>query len=222
MTLCIFSEKIGRGITVLWAKHLAFFSRVKVVTNGLDKLDPKKNYLFIANHTSYYDIIALFVGLPYKLSFIARKNLFYIPIWGWSIWLTGHIPIDRSNPRKAKKSIEKACLAIKKHNRSIFGFPEGTRSRTGEMADFKLGLFSMALQAEIDIVPVAIHGAYNVLPKGTINLIPGTIELEIGEPISGKEYTQREKNVLAQKAWNIIHKLVEKDKKTRKPLRITE
>lgn len=208
-----FSEKAGRWISHLWCKHLAFFSGVKVITRGMEKLDPRKNYLFVANHISYYDIVVLFPALPYKLSFIARKNLFYIPIWGWGIGLTGHIPVDRSNPKNARKSIEQGCIAINKHKRSVVGFPEGTRSRTNEMAEFKLGLFSLALQAGIDIVPVAIHGTQEILRRGSVNVHSGTVYIDIADPISIQGYTQRDKNTIAKRVWNIIHDLVEKEKK---------
>lgn len=211
MLIAIFSEKAGWWITRMWCVHLAFFSGVKVVPRGLEKLDPSKNYLFIANHISYYDILVLFKALPYKLSFVAKKSLFYVPIWGWCLALTGHIPIDRSNPRKGRKSMDQAAIAIKKHKRCVVGFPEGTRSRSGKMAEFKLGLFGLAIQTGIDIVPMAIHGILQILRRGSLMVRPGTVYIDITDPISVEGYTQRDKHTLAQKAWDIIHALVEKE-----------
>jgi 1-acyl-sn-glycerol-3-phosphate acyltransferase len=212
----IISENISRCIAVLWCRHLGWLSGVKIIHRGLEKLDRKKNYIFIANHQSYFDIVVLYYTLPFKLTFIARKNLFYIPIWGWGIWAIGHIPVDRSNPRKAKKTIEKAIKTIKEKKRSIFGFPEGTRSMTEEMGEFKLGLFSLALKTGIDIVPVAIHGARDILPKGSLMIRPGTVYITIADPINISPYTQKDKFNLAEKAKEIILKLVEEEKKIKK------
>lgn len=204
-----FSEKAGRWITRLWCGQLAFLSGVKVIIRGLEKLNPSRNYLFIANHISYYDIIVLINALPYKLSFIAKKSLFFIPIWGWSVALTGHIAINRSNPKNARKSIQRASVAIRKHRRSVVGFPEGTRSRTGKMSEFKLGLFGLAIQTGIDIVPLAIHGTKHILPRGSVIIRSGTVYIDVTEPIHVRGYTQRDKNILVSKAWNAIHDLVE-------------
>jgi 1-acyl-sn-glycerol-3-phosphate acyltransferase len=211
-----FFRKFGRWISILWAKHIAFFSGVNISIRGLEHLDPDKNYVFISNHLSYSDIIVLFVGLPYNLSFIAKKSLFLIPIWGWAVYLTGHIPIDRSHPKKARHSIERAYKTIREKNKSIFGFPEGSRSRTGEMGPFKLGLFSLAIQTGIDVVPAALHGTREVLKPGSFVLRPRPVVLEVTPPISVKDYTQRNKNALADKTWKIIHDLVEKKKQEEK------
>ncbi|MBN2440411.1 MAG: 1-acyl-sn-glycerol-3-phosphate acyltransferase [Spirochaetales bacterium] len=208
-----FVEKIAYGISILWSKHLAFFCGVKVISHGAENIDPKKNYLYVSNHESYSDIVALFLGIPYRLSFIAKKSLFLIPFWGWAIYLIGHIPIDRSNPKKAKKSIEKACKKIQKEHRSIFGFPEGTRSRSGKMAPFKLGLFGMAITTGIDVVPIALRGTREVMTPGSFIIRPHPVYLDILPPISVKGYTQRNKNELAQKTWDAIHNHIEKEKK---------
>ena len=210
LVLRIFGEKISRWITVLWCKHVACVSGVRMEVAGLEKLDRKKNYLFIANHQSYYDIIALFVSLPYKLSFVARKNLFSIPFFGWGIRATGHIPIDRSNPAKARKSIEKACHMIESQKRSIFGFPEGTRSATGEVADFKLGLFGLAIKAGIDIVPIAIQGARDVMARDRLLVTPGVIHLRVAEPIRASEYGNDQKFQLAGKARETILSMLDR------------
>ncbi|MBN1699246.1 MAG: 1-acyl-sn-glycerol-3-phosphate acyltransferase [Spirochaetales bacterium] len=209
----ILSERISRYIAVLWCRHLGWLSGVKVVSRGLERLDRKKNYVFIANHQSYFDIVVLYYALPYALSFIARKNLFYIPVWGWSIWAIGHIPVDRSNPRKAKKTFEKAVKTIKRKHRSIFGFPEGTRSRTGEVGEFKLGLFSLALKAGIDIVPIAIHGARDILPRGSFMIRPGTVYFTVDDPIEISAYDHSMKFTLAEDVRKRIIRLVEEEKK---------
>ncbi|MBN1411227.1 MAG: 1-acyl-sn-glycerol-3-phosphate acyltransferase [Spirochaetales bacterium] len=200
-TLClvvrIVSESWSRAITEFWIWNIIVLGGIKVEVKGIDRLDKTKNYIFVANHQSYIDICAVLHGLPFKISFIAKKSLFYIPFFGWCIAAIGHIPIDRSNPAKARISIEKAIRQIHKKKRSIFAFPEGTRNTTDGVAEFKLGAFSLAIKAGIDIVPVVIHGARKIMPRGDYFIKPGKITLEILEPVNITGYKKTSKNILA-------------------------
>ena len=171
---------------------------------NLEKLDRNAQYIFLANHQSLFDIIVLYLVLPYHLSFIAKKSLFYIPLFGWCLGVLGHIAIDRSNPQKAKKSIEKACMFIKKKKRSIFAFPEGTRSETGEMGEFKLGIFSLAITTGIDIIPVTINGTREIIPKNSFFVKPGDVDIVLHDPINITEYHKSNKAQLAEKTRKII------------------
>lgn len=213
----IISQKLARTVSIAWCRHLSILSSVKVVTKGMEKLDMSKNYIFVANHESYYDIVVLYISLPFNMVFIARRNLFFIPVWGWALGLVGHIPVDIRKPQKAQASMKQAIHIINKKKYSIFGFPEGTRSYTGEIAEFKLGLFSLALKTGINIVPVAIKGAREVLPRGSLMLQPGTVHLYISEPVDVKQYKNTDKFMLAQRTKEIILSLLGK-KRTDKNL----
>ncbi len=193
-----FSKEGARLISVWWCKHLAFLSGVKANLHGLEKLDTSRHYVFLANHSSYFDIIALYVTLPFKLSFIAKKSLFAIPFWGWALSLIGHIPVDRDNPQAARVSMDKAIEKINGEKRSIFAFPEGSRSRTSETGEFKLGIFSLALKSGVDIVPIAIRGARDVMRKGSLFIRSGTIDVYVLEPVPVKGVTATDKFALAQ------------------------
>jgi 1-acyl-sn-glycerol-3-phosphate acyltransferase len=200
----LFSREGARIVSVLWCKHLAFMTGVRVVAHGLEKLEAAGHYIFLANHTSYYDIIAMHTSLPYKLSFIAKKSLFAIPIWGWALFLIGHIPVDRENPKAARTSMDKAVEKINKEKRSIFAFPEGTRSRSGEMADFKLGIFTLALKSGVTIVPIAIRGARTVMRKGSIFIRSGAIDVHVLDPIPVSGFSSSDKYGLAQRTKESI------------------
>jgi 1-acyl-sn-glycerol-3-phosphate acyltransferase len=139
--LCIspFNNRLARYIAHLWCIHLLFMCGIRVTTTGGEKLDAKTRYVFIANHQSYFDIPVLYAGLPFALSFIAKKELFFIPFFGWGIAAIGHIWIDRENARAARKSITRAIEKLKCQGISLVLFPEGTRSITGEVGEFKIG-----------------------------------------------------------------------------------
>jgi len=202
----IFSIKVAAKIAYWWLWNISVFGGCKVKVYNLEKLDKDVQYIFLANHQSVYDIIALVLVLPFQLSFIAKKSLFSIPFFGWCLTATGHIAIDRSNPHNAKKSINKACKFINEKKRSIFAFPEGTRSESGQMGDFKLGIFSLALLTGLDIVPVTINGSRNILPKNFSFIQPGTAEIILHEPINIKEYGKTTKVELAKRTRDIIQK----------------
>ncbi|MBN1698496.1 MAG: 1-acyl-sn-glycerol-3-phosphate acyltransferase [Spirochaetales bacterium] len=196
----LFARRISHIIGVYWCKHMAFVGGCKIHLKGIEKIDRKKNYIFTSNHQSFADIPVLFGFLPFYSVFIAKQSLFYIPFFGWGIAAMGHISINRSEPKKAKKSIDRAIESIKRENKSVFAFPEGTRSRTGEIGEFKLGIFSMAIQADIDVVPIAIAGTREIMPKGSYFFQSGSVDIHFGTPISSKKYTKSEKYKMSQEA----------------------
>ena len=110
--LSAFSRKIARDLSRIWAIHLLKVGGVKVKVSGSHKLDKNFRYVFIANHQSALDIPVLFAGLTHQLSFIAKKELFFIPFFGWGMAAVGHVLIDRSNARKAHESITKAVKSV--------------------------------------------------------------------------------------------------------------
>jgi 1-acyl-sn-glycerol-3-phosphate acyltransferase len=134
------------------------------------------------NHLSSVDIWAVFLAVPVPLRFIAKKQLGQIPLFGWAMRAGRFIFIDRQNAASARRSIDEAADRIRKGT-SVVIFPEGTRSRDGRLAAFKKGGFHLAINSGADIVPVAIRGSREVMPRGSLLIRPGTVEIEIGEPI---------------------------------------
>jgi 1-acyl-sn-glycerol-3-phosphate acyltransferase len=167
----------------LWARVLLGVPGVKVEVVQHAPLDPKRPYVVMANHASMIDIWAVFVGVPVPLRFIAKKQLGAIPLFGWAMRAGRFIFIDRQNAASARRSIEEAARRIKS-GQSVVIFPEGTRTRDGSLGAFKKGGFHLAIDSSADIVPVAIRGSRELMPRGSALIRAGHVRLELGEPIS--------------------------------------
>lgn len=171
------------GIARFWAATHIRIGGIKVVTTGLDNITSPP-YIFMCNHQSALDIYSLLFSLPLSFRWIAKRQLFLIPLFGWALKRAGHISLDRENPREALKAIDEAARKIRE-GMNIIIFPEGTRSRDGSLLPFKKGGFSLALRAMVPVVPIGIVGTSALQPKGSF--IPGrkgVIYIHIGEPIS--------------------------------------
>jgi len=159
---------------------LLFGIRVKV--SGVENIKKGQNYVYVANHSSYMDIPIVIGCVPDNIRIMLRSTLTRIPIWGWALLVSPFIIIDRSNAAKAQRSIAKAIEVMRRA--SVLIFPEGTRSQTGEMQSFKRGAFNLAREAGVPIIPVAIIGAHQILPRD--KWLPNWgyhAELRIGKPV---------------------------------------
>ena len=166
----------------IWAKMLLAVSFIRVRVVGLEKLDPRGAYVIVANHGSFMDIPALLSVLPQQFRFFAKKGLFRIPLLGTHLERAGHIPVDRSNPRAALKSMLLAARIISERSVSVLNFPEGGRSAEG-LREFKEGPAYVAIKAGVPVVPVAIVGMRELLPMGSGHLRSGRIWLQVnGQP----------------------------------------
>jgi 1-acyl-sn-glycerol-3-phosphate acyltransferase len=166
----------------LWARIHLRVSGVTVVVTGLENV-ASPPYLVMCNHQSALDIYSLIVALPFQFKWVAKRELFLIPLVGWVMKRAGYISLDRKHPREALKAIEDAAQKIRR-GMNILIFPEGTRSQDGILLPFKKGVFSLALRARVPIVPVGISGSSRLQPKGSF--IPnqkGVIYIRIGKPI---------------------------------------
>ncbi|OGW85310.1 MAG: hypothetical protein A3C35_04945 [Omnitrophica bacterium RIFCSPHIGHO2_02_FULL_46_11] len=187
MTFCILSV-FDRDQTRLhplisfWAKSiLAVCPLMRVHFEGREHLKPGTTYVLVANHQSIADIIAvLHLRLPFK--FIAKSDLFWIPFFGWALSLAGYIPLTRGDQKSGRETIQKA-MGYLKRGVSVLLFPEGTRSRNGEIHAFKVGAFKLATELGLPVVPLVIQGTRDLIPKGTL-LINHRIEVtvRIGTP----------------------------------------
>jgi len=170
-------HRVGR----LWAKIIIRTSGVKIEVQGQDNIPRGKPVVFACNHASQFDIPILYKALPVQFRFVVKKELFKIPLFGFALHHAGYIPIDRSGGKAALRSLQKAAERVKK-GASIVIFPEGTRSPDGRLRPFKMGGILIAIKAGCPIVPVAISGSHNVLPKGSLRIRPGRIKVTIGLP----------------------------------------
>ncbi len=169
-------------IARLWSRLVLAAPGVKLKIEQRTELDPGRPYVFMANHASMIDIWAVFVGVPVPFRFIAKKQLSWIPIFGWAMAAGRMIFIDRQNAVAARRSIEEAARRIRA-GQSVVIFPEGTRTRDGRLRPFKKGGFHLAIDSGADIVPMAIHGSRALMPRGAMLIRAGEVRLEMGEPI---------------------------------------
>lgn len=186
-----------------WARMLCWVNGVTVEVRGLEKIDLARPYIFAANHQSQFDIFALQGYSGFDFRWMAKKELFRIPLFGWGMKLAGYIPVDRSGGKKAVKSLDEAAQRIA-GGISVIIFPEGTRSRDGEIHPFKAGGMVLAIKSKVPLVPVAIEGTYEVLPKGKMLAKSGHVIINIGDPIKTADYSKKQKHELAERLHDAV------------------
>jgi len=191
----------------VWARALLAAAGIELRVEGLERVDPKQRYVLVANHSSYFDIPCVFAAIPQPIRFMAKVSLFKIPIFGWSLARAGFIPIDRKNRRTAVKSFELAAERIRRGN-TVVVFPEEGRSATREMREFQRGAFLLALKSEVEMVPVAIDGTFDVFRVGAKRITPGTVTIKVGEPITTAGRSVREKEKMAEQARGQIETML--------------
>ncbi len=162
--------------------------------------------VFIGNHTSLFDPPLMISTLPCRPVFVAKGELARVPFLGWVIWLAGFIFIDRRNRNAARRSLEKAASRIRA-GQSIVAFPEGTRSRHGRLLPFKKGPFVLAFKAGVPVVPFAIQGGPEVLPKGTWRVQGGPYRITVGAPLESSSFPDAE--ALRKAAESAVRGLLE-------------
>ena len=166
-----------------WARQVLKAAGTPVIAEGLESIPRNQPVMYASNHSSMFDIWALFATLPGSVRFVAKRELFKIPLLGAAMHAAGHIPIDRAARKKAFEAYDEAARTIQRGTSSIIVFPEGTRSRTGELLPFKNAPFGLAIAAQVPIVPVYVHHTFEILPKGAWRLRPRPIRLLVGAPI---------------------------------------
>jgi 1-acyl-sn-glycerol-3-phosphate acyltransferase len=167
----------GRG----WGRLSLRLAGIRLTAGGRENL-PAGAVIFMANHQSQYDIPALYAGIPGQFRWLAKAELFRIPLFGLAMRRAGYIPVNRSDRREALLSMDRAARLIA-GGRSVVVFPEGTRSPDGRLLPLKKGGFMLALKSQVPIVPVAIHGTGRLLPKGSRLLRGGSVRVDILPPI---------------------------------------
>jgi len=165
-----------------WARRLLFFAGVKVKAVGIEHIDKNKSYVFVANHSSYFDIPAVFVAIPNNLRIMYKKELEKVPIFGLYLKKSDFIAIEREMVGSARSSLNQALNLIQK-DVSVLIFPEGTRSYDGKLQSFKKGAMFLAIHSNKPIVPVAIIGTHKILPRNGFFFKTGRILVVVGKPI---------------------------------------
>jgi 1-acyl-sn-glycerol-3-phosphate acyltransferase len=176
----------------LWSSLVLWAAGVKVRVHGLENLKSGEPHIFASNHVSWFDVPALAKILP-RYKFVAKAELFKVPIFGSGMRSVGMIEIQRDNRKAAFGAYELAAEKIRSGN-SVVVFPEGTRGRAYPLRPFKKGPFVLAIAAGVPIVPIIVHGTIEIMQKGSLWVHPGTIDVHLLEPVSttGVDYDHRE------------------------------
>ncbi|MFH0813150.1 MAG: lysophospholipid acyltransferase family protein [Pseudomonadota bacterium] len=196
-------EKKILQIQKYWARLLLLVSGVQVEVEGIDNIRSGQTYIIMANHQSYHDIFVL-LTLPIFIHWMAKKELFKIPVFGWILHWIGAISIDRENKSKASSSIRKTIERIKK-GASVLVFPEGTRSPTGDLLPFTEGGFFLAILSRAPILPITINGTHTIMPKGSVRVLPGYVKVFVDPPVETESLTLRDKKFLQEKIQKIFY-----------------
>ncbi len=196
----------------LWSWLILKASGVKVKVEGLENLNPDKAYIFAANHASQFDIFALYLSIPIEFKWLAKIELFRIPILGHAMKAIGYIPIDRTNRKAAFKSIDRAAEEVKR-GKSIIIFPEGTRSKDGILQEFKKGGFILAIKSQQPIVPVSIEGSHKILRKHDWKIYPGEIVVRFGKPVTTRGLKVKDRYKLIERLREEIMRNLPDDQK---------
>ena len=208
LRLITFSDRLPARIGVLWARAILRTSGVEVSVSGLENIDPKAQYIFLGNHTSAFDIPAMYVGVPNQLGMLAKVGLAYIPVFGWAMWAAGHFFINRHDHAKAMSMMEQVTRILQRYrHRSLVIFPEGTRSLDGQLHPFKKGAFLMAIESGIPIVPVVINGAFKAKSKYAHAIEPTHIELVISKPIDPAKFSFETRNEFIAETYQVFESL---------------
>ena len=194
----------------LFARGMAWFCHIPFTLHGWEQMpedirEGRQPVIFMSNHESLMDPPVLIAALPVPAVYLAKQELKYMPFIGWACWAAGVIFIDRGDRERSIRSIHDAALQIQ-GGKSVVIFPEGTRSRTGQMLPFKKGGFALALDAGVPIVPMATVGGFQTLPPDGLKFKPGRYILHVGEPVHPSDHPDRDS--LLQEVQRRIEALV--------------
>jgi len=198
--------KLFRWFPWIWAKIILWTFGIRVIVKGLEHIENGKPYIFVSNHASMADIPAVMLALNGNVNIVFKKSLTYIPIWGWALRFGTFIMIDRSNPRDAIHSIDRAAQSIR-NGHSVIMFAEGTRTIDGKLQPFKRGAFSLAMKARVSVVPLTINNTFKILPKGSLNVKPTDISMVLEKPINTDRLNGKNGEM---KLMQQVHKAIEK------------
>jgi 1-acyl-sn-glycerol-3-phosphate acyltransferase len=183
-------DRTGRA----WSSKLLWAAGVSVRVRGMELVPRDEPVVYVSNHQSFFDILALWATLPGAMRFVYKKEMAKIPVLGAAMRNAGHVIIDRQNRQKAFEAYQEAAKAVQQGLHAVV-FAEGTRSRTGELLPFKKGPFVFAIASQVPVVPIYCANTFDILPKGSMRVRPRPVTIMFGAPIptEGLTYEDREK-----------------------------
>ena len=180
--------KAPRAVQVFWSRSVLWFLLIPIKVTGQENVDPKQSYVFVANHQSFLDVFAVYGWLPNNFKWLMKKEIRKVPFVGTACAVAGHIFVDRSNPRAALQSMDHIKKELVDGISTVI-FPEGTRTKTGEMGRFKQGAFKIAMDMGLPVVPLSLNGFFKAMPSGQAFANPrARVSLHIGKPIDISQF----------------------------------
>jgi 1-acyl-sn-glycerol-3-phosphate acyltransferase len=167
----------------LWARMLVRLAGLRVTVRGLEGLPLPGRYVYVANHASALDIPVILASVPDEIRIVYKKELERIPFFGWGLRIGPYVGIDRGNSSDAMRSLEDAAARIRTGASALL-YAEGTRTTDGRLQPFKRGAFNLAVKAGVPVVPLTINGSYGILPKDSLAIRPGAVEVVLAAPIA--------------------------------------
>ncbi len=192
------SGRLALRVGRLWVHWNVVTFGVSIEAAGLENVPRDEPAVFMSNHQSLFDIAALVETLPVDFRFVAKKELMRVPVFGWAMWASGHIVIDRGNRARAVARMQRAAERVRA-GVNVIVYPEGTRSAESRLRPFKSGGFHLAIQAQVPILPVTVSGSHRVTPKGTLVVHPGRIKITYGKPIPTRGLTVDDRHELKRR-----------------------
>ena len=180
--------KAPRAVQVFWSRSVLWLLLIPIKVTGQENVDPKQSYVFVANHQSFLDVFAVYGWLPNNFKWLMKKEIRKVPFVGTACAVAGHIFVDRSNPRAALQSMDHIKKELVDGISTVI-FPEGTRTKTGEMGRFKQGAFKIAMDMGLPVVPLSLGGFFKAMPSGQAFANPrARVSLHIGKPIDISQF----------------------------------
>lgn len=180
--------KAPRAVQVFWSRSVLWLLLIPIKVAGKENVDPKQSYVFVANHQSFLDVFAVYGWLPNNFKWLMKKEIRKVPFVGTACAVAGHIFVDRSNPRAALQSMDHIKKELVDGISTVI-FPEGTRTKTGEMGRFKQGAFKIAMDMGLPVVPLSLGGFFKAMPSGQAFANPrARVSLHIGKPIDISQF----------------------------------
>ncbi len=187
----------------LWAPPLIRGTGSRIALEPLPDVDWSRPHIFVMNHQSMFDIPCAFAALPANLRFVAKHSLRHVPFIGWYMAFTGMIFVNRRNRQEAVRSLHLAGQRIRE-GANILAYPEGTRSHDGSILPFKKGPFVLAIEAGVPIIPVAIEGSGDVLPRDGFRIRPRVVRMKVGQPIETAGLKSKDRDELLRRTRDAI------------------
>lgn len=197
----------GDPLIRLWARGILGAAGVRVEVQGLENL-PASSSVLVSNHQSNFDVLLILSRIPKHVRFVAKTELYRIPLFGMALRASGNIEVDRTGGERDRKKLDEAIAAVRERV-SILFFAEGTRSPTGELGPFKKGAAILAIQAQVPLVPIIVAGTRDIMPKKSL-WIRGRRRalLRIGKPLSTTGLTLEDRDPLTEVAQNEVQSML--------------